>query len=146
MDREDMTLIVGPDDYAACPECGVRLDPDTDGDDLREIDLDDNGPVYLGICMDHGAFRFQIAESEPLKPCPFCNSPASFHDGEDEDGRFVAVQCDGCGCGSGKHYPIMDDARPNAANEWNRRDGDKIKLNALRAEIRQLRQRYGKPA
>ena len=78
--------------------------------------------------------------TEPLKPCPFCNSPASFHDGEDEDGRFVAVQCDGCGCGSGKHYPIMDDARPNAANEWNRRDYYKAELARLRARVKNCEQ------
>ena len=39
----------------------------------------------------------------------------------DDDGKFVAVQCTGCGCGSGKHYPLVDYAAPNAAREWNRR-------------------------
>lgn len=56
-----------------------------------------------------------------LKPCPFCGSGAVFARDHDEDGEFVAVQCTGCGCGSGKHYPIMDSADPNAAAEWNRR-------------------------
>ena len=52
--------------------------------------------------------------------CPFCGGEAFFHDGADNDGQFVAVGCE-CGVGTGKHYPIMDDARPNAANEWNKR-------------------------
>lgn len=55
-----------------------------------------------------------------LLPCPFCGGEAFFHDGADNDGQFVAVGCE-CGVGTGKHYPIMDDARPNAANEWNKR-------------------------
>ena len=56
-----------------------------------------------------------------LLNCPMCGSTAEYAEGMDEGGRFFAVQCSGCGCGSGKHYPLMDDARPNAANEWNRR-------------------------
>lgn len=39
----------------------------------------------------------------------------------DDGGDFVAVQRTGCGCGSGKHYPPVDYAAPNAAREWNRR-------------------------
>jgi len=62
--------------------------------------------------------------NEQLKPCPFCGSAAHFIRDQDEDGEFIAVACTGCGCGGGKHYPIMDDARPNAAAEWNRRRGD----------------------
>lgn len=61
-----------------------------------------------------------------LLPCPFCGAPADYTDGADADGRFVAVQCSGCGCGSGKHYPLMDDAHPNAANEWNRRSAPSL--------------------
>lgn len=60
-------------------------------------------------------------ETEALAPCPLCGSAAEFVRDEDGDGSFVAVQCTGCGCETGKHYPIKDDARPNAANEWNRR-------------------------
>ena len=58
---------------------------------------------------------------EVLEPCPHCGSPAEFVRDEDEDGSFVAIQCTGCGCGSGKHYPIMDSADSHAAGEWNRR-------------------------
>lgn len=60
-------------------------------------------------------------EGAELLPCPFCGAQAVFVRDHDADGDFVAVQCTECGCGSGKHYPLMDDARPNAANEWNRR-------------------------
>ena len=56
-----------------------------------------------------------------LKSCPFCGAEAEFVEDKDDDGRFVAVSCTNCGCGSGKHYPVGDDARPNAASEWNRR-------------------------
>ena len=55
-----------------------------------------------------------------LLPCPFCGREPYFVDGEDDDGRFVAVGCD-CGVGTGKYYPVMGDAQPSAANEWNRR-------------------------
>lgn len=36
--------------------------PDIDGDDLRVVDEDEDGPIYLGTCVDHGAFNFQILE------------------------------------------------------------------------------------
>lgn len=58
---------------------------------------------------------------DELKPCPFCGADANFIEDEDSDGRFISVQCTGCGCGGGRHYPVMDDAQPNAASEWNRR-------------------------
>ncbi|CAA0096283.1 Uncharacterised protein [Starkeya nomas] len=61
-----------------------------------------------------------MAEIE-LKRCPCCYGTAEFVEDFDDHGRFVAVACTRCGMGSGKHYPLMDDARPNAANEWNRR-------------------------
>lgn len=62
-----------------------------------------------------------MIEAPALKPCPFCGNSAEYLEMEDDEGRFIAIQCTSCGCGSGKHYPLKDDARPNAANEWNRR-------------------------
>ena len=56
-----------------------------------------------------------------LLPCPFCGGVAEYIRDRDDGGNFVAVQCTGCGCGSGKHYPLADYAAPNAAREWNRR-------------------------
>lgn len=56
-----------------------------------------------------------------LLPCPCCGAAAMFITARDDDGQFTAVSCTGCGMGSGKHYPLMDDAHPAAANEWNRR-------------------------
>lgn len=56
-----------------------------------------------------------------LLPCPFCGGSADYVEQEDEDGRFIAVVCSGCGAGSSQHYPLMDDARPAAANAWNKR-------------------------
>lgn len=52
---------ISPDDFAACPVCGVRLDPDMDGDNLRIVDEDEDGPIHLGTCMEHGAFSFQFS-------------------------------------------------------------------------------------
>lgn len=57
-----MISIISPDDFAACPQCGVRLMLDIEGDDLRVVDEDEDGPIHLGTCMDHGAFLFQILE------------------------------------------------------------------------------------
>jgi hypothetical protein len=56
-----------------------------------------------------------------LLPCPFCGADAEFVEGKDKSGRFIAVGCPRCGAGSSQHYPLMDDARPNAANAWNTR-------------------------
>lgn len=56
-----------------------------------------------------------------LLPCPCCGAAAMFITERDDDGQFTTVSCTGCGMGSGKHYPLMDDAHPAAANEWNRR-------------------------
>lgn len=36
--------------------------PDIEDDDLRVVDEDEDGPIHLGTCMDHGAFLFQILE------------------------------------------------------------------------------------
>jgi len=58
--------IIGFNEWAVCPVCGVRFDPDIDDEiyDLRVVDEDDDGPIHLGTCMEHGAFNFQIQEDD----------------------------------------------------------------------------------
>lgn len=66
-----------------------------------------------------------------LKPCPFCGALATFAELDaDMDGRFIGVRCTGCGCGSGKHYPLKEDGQTNAANEWNRRVHPELQIVA----------------
>lgn len=59
--------------------------------------------------------------TEKLLPCPFCGDEPEFIEGADDDGRWIAVGCPTCGCGSRQHYPIMDDARPDLSSAWNTR-------------------------
>lgn len=61
--------------------------------------------------------------SRELLPCPFCQDKGRprLIEQEDEDGRFAAVICDMCGCGSRQHYFCGEDARDFAASAWNAR-------------------------
>lgn len=52
-------LTISPDDPLTCPICGTRLE--TDG---VPVDEDDDGPIYVGECPLHGAFRWQIDSNE----------------------------------------------------------------------------------
>lgn len=73
-----------------------------------------------------------------LLPCPFCGGVADFVDVQDEDGRGVAVSCDGCGVGSRIYYPLKDDATRPAGDAWNDRAGaakEMAKLNSAALDL-----------
>lgn len=59
---ETNIISIDADSFAACPTCNVRLDADIDPEtnDNRVVDTDEDGPINLGTCMEHGAFLFQI--------------------------------------------------------------------------------------
>lgn len=54
-------LLVNPDDMALCPECGRRL-----GMDHTILDEDEDGPIFDGVCAEHGSWKIQI-EAEPYE-------------------------------------------------------------------------------
>lgn len=61
-----------------------------------------------------------------LLPCPFCldrGRPRTIT-AQDEDGQFVAVICDMCGCSSRQHYFLGEDAAVHAVAAWNTRTPD----------------------
>lgn len=67
-------LVIGSDDFAACPDCSRRLDVEfTDaGDAPRTVAEDEAGPIHFGRCPEHGGYRWQI-EAEPAAPAgPVC--------------------------------------------------------------------------
>lgn len=68
--------------------------------------------------------------TDQLKACPFCGGQATIIEAEDVDGRFAAVGCAKCGCGSRQHYFLGDDARQQVTSAWNTRaqaeDGDAV--------------------
>lgn len=77
-DPENTVQLINPDDPATCPVCGVRADLDTHEDGtLRQVDSDDDGPIHLGICHEHGAFRFQFEEPG----CDYCRNDGALIDG-----------------------------------------------------------------
>lgn len=57
--QDKLTMLIGSDDFAECPQCSRRLETDHD-----VVETDEMGPVYLGRCEDHGEFRFQVVDSE----------------------------------------------------------------------------------
>lgn len=77
-------------------------------------------------------------DARELLPCPFCGGVADFVDVNDEDGRGIAVACDGCGVGSRIYYPLKDDATRPAGDAWNERAGaakEMAKLNAAALDV-----------
>ncbi|PXV60703.1 restriction alleviation protein, Lar family [Dyella jiangningensis] len=70
--------------------------------------------------------------NDQLKACPFCGGQANIIEAEDVDGRFAAVGCSKCGCGSRQHYFLGDDARQQVTSAWNTRaqaeDGAAVRL------------------
>lgn len=66
--RIPLCTVIGENDFPVCPTCGVRLEIDTEEVDgvmqNRAVDDDELGPIYLGVCMEHGSTLFQVAESE----------------------------------------------------------------------------------
>lgn len=79
-----------------------------------------------------------------LLPCPFCGEEADFVDGADDDGRWVAVACPGCGAGSRQHYPVMEDARPHAQSAWNIRATVAESASQPTGEVERLREALNK--
>lgn len=68
-----------------------------------------------------------------LKPCPFCGSPAAFHQIPDADesipnagGQYV--ECSKCGACTRLAFACMDDPKPMLADLWNRRTADSASL------------------
>lgn len=83
-------------------------------------------PGHYGQIAKDALAALSAAPKEPkhgdLLDCPFCGSSDVFViDLEDEDGRFAAAGCSGCGAGSRQHYYCGDDAKDFAADAWNRR-------------------------
>ena len=59
-----MILIIGPDDFAECPECGARLEPEITNQTVASSSKDSDGPIHQGTCPTHGTFQFQIDEDD----------------------------------------------------------------------------------
>ena len=59
-----------------------------------------------------------VEDSDQLKACPFCASPAEYDTTED-GGHFVA--CTDCMACSSVIYPLMDDVKNLLIERWNRR-------------------------
>jgi hypothetical protein len=57
-------LAIGPDDFADCPECHLRLR------DLGTLRTDADGELHVGECPAHGQWRY-LVEQEPAA-CPGC--------------------------------------------------------------------------
>lgn len=77
MDLQGSILVISPDEFAACPHCGARLEtPIVDGA-LVESGADIDGPIYQGTCPRHGAFQWQIAPDEDCEPCPIHRQPVN---------------------------------------------------------------------
>lgn len=85
-------LTIGADDFAECPDCHRRLDPvmTEAGDNLQELARDDDGPIFLGLCPEHGGWRFQIEGDAAAPAAPCCE-----HCGNDgtEEALYIAVDC-----------------------------------------------------
>lgn len=51
--------LMDPEQPAACPHCGRRLDASDE-----PWDYDEDGPIYEGACPVHGVLFFQLDEQE----------------------------------------------------------------------------------
>lgn len=62
------TFLFSPGEFPSCPDCSVRLSMDEETVDgvlqNRVVDEDEDGPIHLGTCMEHGAFRVQFLEDQ----------------------------------------------------------------------------------
>lgn len=61
-------ITISPDDIPTCPKCPSRLEPveDINSEDgtLFIFASDDDGPIYLGKCKEHGQWLFQIESKD----------------------------------------------------------------------------------
>lgn len=51
----DIITVVDRDNPVTCGECGRRVEIDT-----TPVDKDRAGPIYEGVCAEHGSFRWQV--------------------------------------------------------------------------------------
>lgn len=53
--------VVGPDEFTACPSCGMRPPNDSLGYE-KEHHVDEDGPVFEAECSSCGPFLWQDGE------------------------------------------------------------------------------------